>query len=130
MRHLQIFLSSPGDVADERGMARQVLNSLGKEPQFRGQLALEEVSWDDPAAPVPMDAHLPPQEAINQGRSKPSQCDIVVVILWKRIGTPLEEHMNEPEKMRFWSGTAWECFDALDAADAKARGEREHGRAA
>ena len=45
--------------------------------------------WDDPHAASPMDAHLPPQDAINQNLPKPSECDIVAVILWSRMGTPL-----------------------------------------
>jgi hypothetical protein len=87
---------------------------------------LQEISWDNPNAPVPMDAHLPPQEAINQRRPKPSECDIVIVILWSRMGTFLQEHAASPEDPRYWSGTAWECFDAMDATDAKARFERQH----
>ena len=86
---LKIFLSSPGDVSDERGLARRVLARLSQEYGLRDRVHLEEVSWDDPGAPVPLDAHLTPQGAINNRRPKPSQCDVVVVILWSRMGTPL-----------------------------------------
>lgn len=84
---LKIFLSSPGDVSDERGLARRVLDRLSQEYGLRDRVHLEEVSWDDPGAPVPLDAHLTPQEAINNRRPKPSQCDVVVVTLWSRMGS-------------------------------------------
>jgi hypothetical protein len=80
-------------------------------------VALEEVSWDDPAAPVPLAAHLTPQEAINQQRPKPSDCDIVVVILWSRMGTPLPASDRKPDGSPYASGTECEFLDAIHAAE-------------
>jgi hypothetical protein len=40
---LRVFLSSPGDVADERGIARQVLARLQQEAQFGARLLVEDV---------------------------------------------------------------------------------------
>lgn len=34
-------------------------------------------------------ASVTPQETIKQGLPKPSECDIVSVIFWSRLGTPL-----------------------------------------
>ena len=53
-RHLRVFLSSPGDVADERRHARAVLERLPKTPLLSGRVTIEVVSWDDPDAPAPM----------------------------------------------------------------------------
>ena len=39
--HLRIFLASPGDVADEPGLARQVIDSLQYDPFLRGKVSLE-----------------------------------------------------------------------------------------
>ena len=48
---VRIFLSSPGDVADERTSARQLIDAeLPKLRSLRGRLALELIAWDDPAA--------------------------------------------------------------------------------
>ena len=113
---LKIFLSSPGDVCDERGLARTVLERLSQEYALRRRIHLEEVSWDDPGAPVPMDAHLTPQEAIDKRRPKPSQCDIVVVVLWSRMGTPLPPEHRKPDGRPYVSGTEYEFCDAMDAA--------------
>jgi hypothetical protein len=55
--------------------------------------------------------HLTPQEAVNRSLSKPSQCDVVVVILWGRMGTPLPESYKKPNGTLYLSGTEWECED-------------------
>ena len=89
MNPLRIFLSSPGDVADERGQARRLVERLGHDPSFRHKARIEAVAWDDPDAPTPMLAQLTPQQAVDRHLPKPSACDIVVVVLWARMGTPL-----------------------------------------
>ena len=115
--NVQIFLSSPGDVADERGLARQVLQSLPKEVSFAGKIHIDEISWDDPGNPVALDARFTPQEAINRERPKPSECDVVVVILWARMGTPLPENYRKPDGTTYRSGTEWEFLDAIKSAE-------------
>jgi hypothetical protein len=78
--HLRVFLSSPGDVTDERALAREVIERLESERAHRDRLRLEIVAWDKPGAGTAMPAHLEPQAALDQGLRKPSACDIVVVI--------------------------------------------------
>jgi hypothetical protein len=119
---VRVFLSSPGDVADERGLARQVFARLPQEAQFRGRVLVEDVSWDNPAAPVPLAAQLTPQEAINQGRPKPADCDVVLVILWARMGTPLPPEYTKPNGTRFESGTQWEYLNAIAEAERRGNG--------
>ena len=116
--HLRVFLASPGDVGDERGLARRVLERLPRDPLLRGQTTIEAVAWDDPEAGVPMLATMTPQAAIAKGLRKPSQCDIVIVILWSRMGTPLPGEDRKVDGTPYLSGTEWEYLDALDAAQA------------
>ena len=121
VQKIRVYLSSPGDVAEERALARAVLGSLQKESFFADRLLIEEVSWDDPENPVPLDASLDPQQSINRARGKPSDCDVVVVILWSRLGTPMPENYRKPDGSRYLSGTEWEFHDARTAA-------RQNGR--
>lgn len=121
MLHLKIFLSSPNDVAEERALALQTIERLWYSPALRGRATLEAVAWDKPGASAPMLATLTPQEAVNQGLAKPSECDIVVVILWGRMGTPLPAHYTKPDGGRYRSGTEWEYLDALVAAQTTGR---------
>jgi hypothetical protein len=58
-----------------------------------------------------------PQQAIAEGLPKPSECDIVIVIFWSRMGTPLPAEYVKPDGSPYRSGTEWEYWDALQAAD-------------
>ena len=116
-QHVRVFLSSPGDVAEERDLARTLINDiLPVSPLIRGRFTFEVVSWDDPHAAPSLSAHLTPQEAINRKLPKPSECDIVIVILWSRIGTPLPTDLGRKGGIICRSGTEWEYEDALSAA--------------
>jgi hypothetical protein len=118
-RHIRIFLSSPGDVADERAVARTVLTELHREPLLRGRVTIQVIAWDDPSARTPMLATLTPQEAINRRLPVPSECDIVVVMLWSRMGTPLPfPEYHKADGTRYLSGTEWEYLDAVNGAKA------------
>ena len=118
--HLRIFLASPGDVSEERTVARQVIERLPYDPLLRDRITVDLVTWDGPGG-APMEATLTPQEAIKRGLTRPAQCDIVVVILWSRLGTPLPtDWETRPDGSPYRSGTEWEYLDAV--AGAKARG--------
>lgn len=113
---LRVFLSSPGDVTDERALAREVIERIQSERAHRGRLRLEIVAWDKPGAGTAMPAHLEPQEALNKGLCKPSTCEIVIIIFGYRMGTLLSEKHRKPNGDRYWSGTEYEFLDALNAA--------------
>jgi hypothetical protein len=94
-----------------------VLADVPQEAPFGRGVVIEEVSWDNPAAPMPLPAHLTPQEAMTRDRPKPSDCDVVVVILWARMGTRQPAADLKPDGTRFESGTEWEYLDAVAAAE-------------
>ncbi len=113
---VRVFLSSPGDVADERTSARQLIDAeLPKLPSLRGRLALQLIAWDDPAAQIPMLATETPQESVNAARPRPATCDIVIVILWARMGTPLPDNLRKANREPYLSGTEWEYEDAVNS---------------
>jgi formylglycine-generating enzyme required for sulfatase activity len=82
---------------------------LARRPGIREEIHLDFVSWDSSDAPTPLVANLLPQEAINRGMPRPSECDIAVVIFSRKLGTPFEDERGE----QFESGTDWELRDAL-----------------
>ncbi|MEO1647099.1 MAG: SIR2 family protein, partial [Chloroflexota bacterium] len=108
--YLRVFLSSPGDVNDERKLALDVIEQLPYRPTFRDKVAFRVVAWDKPGAGTPMRATLTPQEAINENLPMPSTCDIVVVLFWSRMGTPFDY-----EGVSYLSGTHFELMDALNS---------------
>ncbi|MFO1129470.1 MAG: hypothetical protein U1E66_13680 [Rhodospirillales bacterium] len=114
-RHILIFLSSPGDVGEERRLARQLIKDrLPVDPFLRGRATFDAVSWDDPDAGTPMLGTLTPQDCVDRFGAKPSACDIVVVMLWSRMGTPLPDNYRKANGERFLSGTEWEFEDAIN----------------
>ena len=110
---LRIFLASPGDVASDRTHVRDTLLGIARGPFVRGRVSVDVVSWDDPHAPALMDARLSPQEAVAISLPTPAQCDLTIVLLWGRMGTPLAQ--RKTDGTQYLSGTEWELEDALKA---------------
>lgn len=113
---LRIFLSSPGDVQNEREIALRLFEQIQYDPELRGKVTIEAVAWDKPGADTPLLASMTPQEAINRGLPQPSECDLVVVIFWARMGTPLPSDYTQTDGSRYLSGTQWEYQNALNAS--------------
>ena len=120
VREVRIFLSSPGDVRDERVQALEVLERLRDKAWIRDRIAIRPVAWAKGSGPA-MIATLTPQEAINQGLPRPSECDVVVVLFWSRMGTPLPADYKKPDGTGYLSGTEWEYEDARRAAKASGK---------
>jgi hypothetical protein len=66
-RQLRIFLASPGDVANERGLALRVIERLRYDPIFQNEVVVSPVAWDKEGVRTPMLATMTPQEAIAKG---------------------------------------------------------------
>lgn len=123
---IRVFLASPGDVNEERAITLEVLDRLEYDPLFKRNgasgVSIHAVAWDKPGAGTPMRATMTPQTAIKQGLPSPSDCDIVVVLFWGRMGTPLPHPEYQKEDgSPYLSGTEWEFSAALAA-------ERKHGK--
>ncbi len=115
MLTLSIFVSSPGDVAEEREAVRRVITELEDSHLLRGKVHFEIIAWDDPHAASPMEAGVTPQDSVNRYIGRPSDCDLTLVILWSRIGTVLPPDVLRPDGSRYASGTVWEFEDAISA---------------
>ncbi len=90
---LRIFLSSPGDVAEERALAEFVFRRIAAEVAHAVRLTF--VIWEH----EPLFGHTGFQQQIE----RPSNCDLVVNILWSRLGSrlpsdfaPLRESRHPP----------------------------------
>jgi hypothetical protein len=110
-RLLRIFVSSPGDVPDERLRADLIIDKLAQD--YSRFFRIESYRWEH--EPMLASAHF--QDAIDP----PSKFDIVILILWSRLGTPLPEKTALREYRGLdgripVTGTEWEYEDALGAA--------------
>ena len=103
MTTVRVFVSSPGDVGEERRLAQRALERLQHE--FAIRVTLEATFWE----------HEPLRftEAFQAQLPLPSRSDIFVAILWSRIGTRLPGDITRPDGTRYASGTEFEFEDAI-----------------
>lgn len=101
---LRVFVSSPGDVAEERLIANRILDRLANE--YAAVAMIEAIFWEH----EPLLASATFQAQI----LRPSETDIVVCILWSRLGTRLPRTITRPDGSTYNSGTEFEFEDALE----------------
>jgi formylglycine-generating enzyme required for sulfatase activity len=111
---LRIFISSPSDVRPERLKAEQIVRRLDRE--FAYHFRVEPMLWE--REPLVAAHHFQDPENI----PRPRGTDIVVVILWSRLGVPLpaDRFRGAISGRSPVTGTEWEFEDAL--AGARERG--------
>lgn len=98
---VRIFVSSPSDLEHERALIKDVVEQLAQEylPYFN----LHPVLWEEEA--------LTAAQSFQAGLLRPSECEIVLVMLWTRLGTPLAD-----DPYGGMTGTEWEFVDAVAAS--------------
>jgi hypothetical protein len=110
VRVVRVFVSSPVDVAPERGRVQAVAAKLNRD--YEGLVQFETVLWEEHFYKA--DRSFQPQipEAV--------ACDILVSIFWTRVGTELPaDFARMPDGKPYPSGTAYELLTALEASKAK-----------
>lgn len=98
---VRIFVSSPSDLEHERALVKDILETLGEE--YRPYFGLQPVLWEEEA--------LTAAQSFQAGLLPPSACEIVLVMLWSRLGTPLAD-----DPYGGMTGTEWEFVDAVEAS--------------
>ncbi len=103
-QEIRIFVSSPGDVAQEREIAERVIHRLDSE--FGETVKLTPFLWEYEPVRITEDyqAQIEP----------PSTFDIVICILWSRLGSRLHSSYTLPDGRVADSGTEWEFVDAFE----------------
>ena len=105
-KKLRIFFSSPGDVKMERETAKRIVNRL--QVEAGEAIAIEPYFWEHETMSATRD--------YQQNIPEMSAFDVVVCMLWSRLGTPLHpERHPRPDGGFFESGTEYEFFTALSA---------------
>jgi formylglycine-generating enzyme required for sulfatase activity len=106
MTEVRIFISSPGDTNTERAIARNVVARLAR--KYRNHFSLEAILWEDEP--------LVATEHFQQQIVKPEDSDIVVVIVWWRLGTLLPPDRYRGDLTdKSVTGTEWEFENAFAA---------------
>ena len=107
----RIFVSSPGDVQRARELAALTIERLAQD--YARYLQIEPYLWEFEA--MLASGHF--QDSIEP----PSAFDVVVLIVWSRLGTPMPERTSVREYRGMdgrapVTGTEWEFEEALQAA--------------
>lgn len=107
----RVFVSSPGDVQRARELAALTIEKLAQE--YARYLQIEPYLWEFEA--MLASGHF--QDSIEP----PSAFDVVVLIVWSRLGTPMPERTSVREYRGMdgrapVTGTEWEFEEALQAA--------------
>src|SRR5208282_170745 len=104
-RRLRIFISSPGDLTEERIVCEEVIRELI--PEFLHQAVLEPILWEE----LPLTAERAFQDQI----PLPGECEIVILMLWSRLGSRLHSRFAEQGEGEAPTATLFEFRSALDA---------------
>ena len=107
-RSIRIFVSSPGDVAEERTRAQVVVEQLSAE--FSDALELEYLLWEQ----EPLLASADFQSQIRT----PADFDIFITIIGARLGSPLGDQFMRDDGTPYASGTEFEFEIAMDSFQA------------
>ncbi len=108
--NIRIFFSSPGDVKMERETAKRIVDRLQSE--IGTTASIQPYFWEHEVMVATKDY----QENIPHM----DDFDIVVCILWSRLGTPLDPSRHpRPGGGGFASGTEYEFFTAMKAHEVR-----------
>jgi WD40 repeat protein len=105
MERYRVFLSSPADVLAERDRAELVIKRLNAERIDQPQLELIRWELEYYGAKSDFQTQIP----------KPSECQLVVCIFWKRLGSELPEKYVRTDGT-IPTGTEYEFEEAMKAA--------------
>lgn len=113
MKTIRIFISSPGDVEEERERAKQVVESLRR--RYTGIFFLKPVLWRE----LPLQPDMSFQQGIDAVLSRDG-VDIAVFILWSRLGSPTGPLVVKEDGTPYRSGTERE-YDLMMRARAQSK---------
>ena len=106
---LDVFISSPGDVDEERRIARRVIERCNRLHSVKERYVLRSLAYEEH---VPAAVGKGPQSIVDSYMKKASSADIFICVLWHRMGTPV---IDEETGQQFQSGTEYEFIDAYNS---------------
>jgi tetratricopeptide (TPR) repeat protein len=111
-RTLKVFVSSPGDLAPERALVAHIVRAINAD--FLNVLQLDVILWEAKSYSA--------RDSFQAQILDPSMCDLVIALLFQRMGTPLPiELAARADGSGYESGTAYEIESSLAH-------EKIHGR--
>ncbi len=115
LKKIDIFISSPSDVYEERQIAKHVIERCNRMHSIAERYVLRPLAYEENA---PAEVGSRPQTVVDRHMMKAGSSDLFICILWHRMGTPVT---YEETGERFQSGTEYEFLDAY-------RNNQMHGK--
>jgi hypothetical protein len=123
---LRLMIASPGDVAAERAVVREVVSEWNSTNGAHANVMLLAVGWETDVAPEMGEA---PQSIID--KRIVANADLLVGMFWTRLGTPtasyasgaveeIEEHLKAGKPAMLYFSSAPTPPDAIDATQYQA----------
>src|SRR5262249_49467860 len=110
MLPVKVFFSSPGDLFPERAIAKRfVTDELANYPHLKGAYAFVPYAYEDEVPPI---VGEDPQPTVDKYLLVPQDADIVICLLWARMGTPTPSLINPETQAPYQSGTEYELLTA------------------
>jgi hypothetical protein len=106
LKKIDIFISSPSDIEDERKIVIKVIGLLNNMSHIKDLYVLKPLAYEKIVPPIVGTA---PQSTVDRYMMEASKADIFICILSQRMGTPV---IHEETKEEFESGTEYEFKDA------------------
>lgn len=117
MRNIKVFISSPGDLREARQVVAELLRDFNERPTIRDRYKFSAYLYEEHAPALTGEG---PQDVVNEQMLQPRDADIVICMLWSRLGTPLTE-INPDTGKPYGSGTEYEFYDAYRAYQRRKR---------
>ncbi|HDV2633650.1 TPA: hypothetical protein RH271_000799 [Escherichia coli] len=80
---IPVMIASPGDVAEERQVIREIIHEWNDINSARSKVMLTPIGWETHTSP---ELGVRPQELINQRLLV--DCDLLIGVFWTRLGSP------------------------------------------
>jgi NB-ARC domain/Domain of unknown function (DUF4062)/APAF-1 helical domain len=109
LQKIDVFISSPGDVREERQIAIEVLKRLNNMSHIQDRYVLKPLAYEEV---VPAAVGATPQSTVDRYMMEAGKSDIFICIMWQRMGTPTT---HEETGEQFQSGTEYEFIAAYRA---------------
>jgi predicted ATPase len=114
---IRVFISSPGDLTLERAVAYTLLDELNHSPVFRDRYKLIPYAWEAGTPPI---IGAPAQNAVDTYLLHPADADIMICLLWLRMGSP-QQRIDPATNQPYQSGTEYEFLTAYRAHQTRGR---------
>jgi hypothetical protein len=99
------IISSLGDLFPERDLIKQVITELNDHPAYRDKFKLTPYLWEEQAP-----AMIGPsaQSVVNERMIMPDAVDVLIGMMWLRMGTPTKDLIDPDTQTEYLSGTYYE----------------------